>query len=250
MSGKSNSQFNPLSNQRQGKQIDSLFKRLKKVEAIQALPTSGGEILSITKTFTNSEVNNLGTTPVDIIPAPTAPDNFIQVFSYIVSYDAGNYSTNTIQLQYSNGTAIDSSWGDFNFSYGDSVQPHMTYGGPKMDNDSGLGTSVQLTGSNGTGTGTLEITVFYVLATINVPQGISDERLKDNIVILNTVNGLELATWTWNEKALELGHTGQGFGVIAQQAQTIIPDAVIEGEDGYLRVDYSKVANHLEMVLV
>mgnify|MGYP003634274754 CR=1 FL=1 len=248
---KSNSQFNPLANKVQGKQIDSLMKRLKKVEAIQALPAvSGGEILTLTKTFTDSEVNNLGTTPVDIIPAPTAPDNFIQVFSYIVSYDAGSYSTNTIQLQYSNGTEIGSSWGDFNFSFGDSIQPHMTYGGLQMADNSGVDTSVQLTGTNGTGNGTLEITVFYVLATVNVPLGISDERLKDNIVILNTINGLEMATWTWNEKAAELGHTGQGFGVIAQQAQTVIPDAVIEGEDGYLRVDYSKVAKHLEMILV
>ena len=247
---KSNSQFNPLANKVQGKQIDSLMKRLKKVEAIQALPAvSGGELLSITKTFTDSEINNIATTAVEIIPAPIAPLNLIHVVGYVVSYDAGSYNPRTIDIQYDTGIVIDSNWGSFNFSSGDSVQSHAIYGAAA--NQAVLEKSIQLTGSaDGTGNGNLEITVYYTLATIYKPTGISDERLKDNIVILNTINGLEMATWTWNEKAAELGHTGQGFGVIAQQAQTVIPDAVIEGEDGYLRVDYSKVAKHLEMILV
>ncbi len=71
----------------------------------------------------------------------------------------------------------------------------------------------------------------------------SDERLKTNIVkkgVLN--NGLNFYSWDWTEDAINKGFGDHPTnGVMAQEAQKIIPDAVILGNDGYLRVDYAKV---------
>ena len=71
----------------------------------------------------------------------------------------------------------------------------------------------------------------------------SDERLKENIEKYGELpNGVGLYTWDWNEKAVELGAEDlPTYGVIAQDARQYVPDAVWMGDDGYLRVDYSKV---------
>lgn len=73
--------------------------------------------------------------------------------------------------------------------------------------------------------------------------GFSDERLKENIEKYGELpNGVGLYTWDWNEKAIELGAENlPTYGVIAQDARQYVPDAVWMGDDGYLRVDYSKV---------
>ena len=72
---------------------------------------------------------------------------------------------------------------------------------------------------------------------------LSDGRLKTNIVKTGELgNGLNLYTWDWNQEAIDKGlDNNPTEGVIAQEAQKIIPDAVILGNDGYLRVDYAKV---------
>ena len=88
--------------------------------------------------------------------------------------------------------------------------------------------------------------VYYIETPIDVPGAISDENLKTSITILNTINGIEFVTWTWNKEAAKLGHTGQGFGVIAQQVQTVIPEAVYTGKDGYLRVRYDIITEVLK----
>ncbi|MBL4755743.1 MAG: tail fiber domain-containing protein [Flavobacteriales bacterium] len=74
---------------------------------------------------------------------------------------------------------------------------------------------------------------------------VSDMRLKDNIVKVGELpNGLNLYTWTWNDKAKEAGlDTGIELGVMAQEVLEVLPSAVIKGEDGYLRVNYSEVLN-------
>ena len=71
----------------------------------------------------------------------------------------------------------------------------------------------------------------------------SDERLKDNIELYDTMpNGVKVYTWEWNEKAKSIGaDQTPPFGVIAQEIMKTHPDAVIEGEDGYLRVNYGKI---------
>lgn len=71
----------------------------------------------------------------------------------------------------------------------------------------------------------------------------SDERLKDNIEYYDTMpNGVKVYTWDWNETAKKLGvDTTPSFGVIAQEIIKTHPDAVMEGDDGYLRVNYGKI---------
>lgn len=71
----------------------------------------------------------------------------------------------------------------------------------------------------------------------------SDERLKDNIELYDTMpNGVKVYTWEWNETAKSIGaDQTPPFGVIAQEIMKTHPDAVKEGEDGYLRVNYGKI---------
>ena len=64
----------------------------------------------------------------------------------------------------------------------------------------------------------------------------SDVRLKHDIALLGRLDyGLGLYRFKYNgsEKAY--------VGVIAQEVQTINPDAVVRGRDGYLKVFYEKL---------
>lgn len=72
----------------------------------------------------------------------------------------------------------------------------------------------------------------------------SDMRLKDNITSIGaTSQGIPLYTWEWNEIALNSDlPLGPTVGVLAQELQQILPDAVHEHDSGYLMVDYSKVS--------
>jgi len=71
----------------------------------------------------------------------------------------------------------------------------------------------------------------------------SDRALKTNIEPAGkTPSGINLYTWDWNDEAKRIGAGSQPtYGVIAQELQETHPEAVIKGDDGYLRVDYSKV---------
>jgi len=55
----------------------------------------------------------------------------------------------------------------------------------------------------------------------------SDERLKDNIRMIGTHNDLGVYTWTWNDKANEVGLSGEGMGHIAQEVELKHPDLVV-----------------------
>lgn len=70
----------------------------------------------------------------------------------------------------------------------------------------------------------------------------SDIRLKDDLKEVGKLeNGIKVYTWKWNEKATEVfGLVGRSVGVIAQEAQEVMPDAIIE-KDGYLMVNYDKI---------
>lgn len=71
--------------------------------------------------------------------------------------------------------------------------------------------------------------------------GFSDENLKTDIKVVGKLdNGLNLYTWKWNSKAKELGINQPTVGVIAQEVQKIMPEAVVE-KDGYLAVNYDMV---------
>jgi hypothetical protein len=67
----------------------------------------------------------------------------------------------------------------------------------------------------------------------------SDERLKSNIEYLDTLKGIKFYQWVWNDEAKRLGFDQYPpLGVIAQDIQKKHPDAVKEGPEGYLMVNY------------
>ena len=70
----------------------------------------------------------------------------------------------------------------------------------------------------------------------------SDERLKDNITKidnpLDKVLSISGNTFDWNEKSNKSGHD---VGLIAQEIEKVLPEAVTTRDNGYLAVDYHKV---------
>mgnify|MGYP003321317837 CR=1 FL=1 len=70
----------------------------------------------------------------------------------------------------------------------------------------------------------------------------SDYRLKDNIESISDplakVLNLSGNTFDWNDKSNKSGHD---VGVIAQEVLEVLPEAVIERDNGYLAVDYHKI---------
>ena len=81
----------------------------------------------------------------------------------------------------------------------------------------------------------------------------SDEDLKYNVTTLphsdyNDI-GLRGVCWNWNESAKKsLGLTGTGCGVIAQEVRMLYPWAVLQGKDGYLRVQYDMLREMIYVV--
>ena len=64
----------------------------------------------------------------------------------------------------------------------------------------------------------------------------SDIALKHDITLLGRLNnGLGFYRFSYN------GSNRVYVGVMAQEAQTIIPEAVVRGRDGYLEVFYDKL---------
>ncbi len=77
-------------------------------------------------------------------------------------------------------------------------------------------------------------------ATGNLTFSFSDIRLKRDIIELARLdNGIGLYRYRYN-------WSDQHYvGVMAQEVADIIPDAVVRGPDGYLRVDYGRLGLHL-----
>jgi hypothetical protein len=73
---------------------------------------------------------------------------------------------------------------------------------------------------------------------------VSDIRLKENIQQVGTAkNGIPLYVWDWNDDGQRVTGETSGFGVIAQEVRETHPNAVIEDEDGWLRVKYGVLFN-------
>jgi hypothetical protein len=73
----------------------------------------------------------------------------------------------------------------------------------------------------------------------------SDARLKSNVQNLDqgllTLMKLRPVSFTWNEKD-PWGRAGQSdIGLIAQEVEKVVPEAVHTGADGYKAVDYPKI---------
>lgn len=62
----------------------------------------------------------------------------------------------------------------------------------------------------------------------------SDARLKQNINYVRTENGHNIYTWEWKE-GFDFGYTE---GVLAQEVMRYMPEAIVIGNDGYMRVKY------------
>jgi hypothetical protein len=76
--------------------------------------------------------------------------------------------------------------------------------------------------------------------TFGVPLTLSDVRLKRDIVRLAHLDngvGLYRYRYTWSDQLY--------VGVMAQEVARVIPDAVVRGDDGYLRVDYGRLGLQL-----
>lgn len=69
----------------------------------------------------------------------------------------------------------------------------------------------------------------------------SDKELKNNLIpidsskILSKINGYE---YDWNDKTDKEGHS---YGVLAQEVQEVMPEAVRVNSNNYLAVDYEKL---------
>lgn len=71
----------------------------------------------------------------------------------------------------------------------------------------------------------------------------SDKALKDNIENIDSplekITKLNGVTFEWNNK--QCTHTGKDVGVIAQDVEQVIPEAVTTRENGYKAVKYEKI---------
>lgn len=81
------------------------------------------------------------------------------------------------------------------------------------------------------------------VATAMAAGGGSDIRLKNNIVLLDTINNINIYKWEWNDIAKELmsEYLYEPIGVMAQELIYIRPEAVKQLDNGYLVVDYSLI---------
>jgi len=71
---------------------------------------------------------------------------------------------------------------------------------------------------------------------------LSDKRLKTNIrKVGELASGLNTYFWDWTKEAKQFVGNQITFGVIAQEAIKVFPEAVSMHPDGYLQVDYSRI---------
>lgn len=106
------------------------------------------------------------------------------------------------------------------------AQPRGTVGGPQVRPSGTSGTSRSGTTCSGGSCGGVMV---------------SDIRLKHDIVQLARLdNGLGIYRYRYN------GNDQVYVGVMAQEVETVIPQAVTRGPDGYMRVDYDRIGLKLK----
>ncbi len=98
-------------------------------------------------------------------------------------------------------------------------------------------------GQGGIGEVVGDLVTQYGPQAVNYVRGLfSDVRLKENIQKIGvSPNGFNVYTWDWNEDGKRLAGNTPSVGVIAQEVEQVIPDAVSIGAEGYLLVDYSQI---------
>jgi hypothetical protein len=79
----------------------------------------------------------------------------------------------------------------------------------------------------------------------------SDRRLKDNITpipnALDKILKIGGYSFDWNDK--QDVHTGKDIGVIAQEIEAVLPELVVERDNGYKAVKYENWLHYLLKVL-
>jgi hypothetical protein len=85
----------------------------------------------------------------------------------------------------------------------------------------------------------------YITCVGDITGLTSDERLKTNVeVIENALDKLDEVSgvlYNWNELAEGKDQNIKECGVIAQEIQKVLPEAVQERSDGYLTVRYERI---------
>ena len=70
----------------------------------------------------------------------------------------------------------------------------------------------------------------------------SDERLKDNVTpiigALDKINQIGGYEFDWNNNS---EHSGHDVGVIAQEIEKVLPEVVVDRDNGYKAVRYEKI---------
>jgi hypothetical protein len=68
----------------------------------------------------------------------------------------------------------------------------------------------------------------------------SDFRFKNNIVLIKTIDGINIYSWEWNDFAKSyIEELSEAYGVIAQELETLYPSLVYTDSKGYKSVDYT-----------
>lgn len=137
---------------------------------------------------------------------------------------------------------IDEQVARFNFPFDNAIAANQALNGGIIGLGPLLGNTTNSSGENvSTSSPGLLNTILGAIATGGSIIAKSDRRLKTAIRKIGTLtNGLGLYRWRWNDEAAEIGLTGNASGVIAQEVQKILPQAV-STLDGYLAVDYGQV---------
>lgn len=73
----------------------------------------------------------------------------------------------------------------------------------------------------------------------------SDIKAKEDLVQIGTIHGIPLYEYSYKPEYRDQWGHGRHVGVLAQDVEKVMPDAVHEHKDGYKMVDYSKVVRHV-----
>jgi len=89
-----------------------------------------------------------------------------------------------------------------------------------------------------TGAGDILGTAAQLIGTYMMMPG-SDERMKEDIKFVGKEKGHNIYTWNWKDEAKQMGWDKfPTIGVLAQEVMKYMPEAVMEDENGYYRVNY------------
>ena len=126
-------------------------------------------------------------------------------------------------------------------------QQYAGYTGAPAASINYLSNAIGATPTGGTTTQSGSPGLFNMLSTIAgiaaQAGAFSDVRLKKDIKQIGKLpNGINLYKWAWNKIGKAIGADKfPTVGVLAQEVQKINPEFVVKGDDGYLRVNYSKI---------